>query len=58
MEKSVTSESPGKIILFGEHAVVYDKLGIATAVGKYTNVKVNPSQENIKIKSKNYNIEK
>ena len=28
--------APGKIILFGEHAVVYGKLGIAGAIGMYT----------------------
>jgi mevalonate kinase len=53
-----TSKAPGKIILFGEHAVVYDKLGIATTVDKYTKVKVSSYQKNIKIISENYNIEK
>ncbi|MBW6451652.1 MAG: mevalonate kinase [DPANN group archaeon] len=32
--------SPAKIILFGEHAVVYDKLGIASACGIYSKVKI------------------
>lgn len=34
------SSAPGKIILFGEHAVVYDKLGIAGALDKRVTVSV------------------
>ena len=30
----ITASAPGKILLFGEHAVVYDKLGIAAAIDK------------------------
>ncbi len=30
----ITASAPGKIILFGEHATVYDKLGIAAAIDK------------------------
>ncbi len=29
----ITASAPGKVILFGEHAVVYGKLGIAAAIG-------------------------
>jgi len=36
----VSTSSPGKIILFGEHSVVYNKLGIATAINRKTRVKV------------------
>ncbi len=55
----IISKAPGKIILLGEHSVVYDKLGIATAIGKYTSVKVFPNKRNsIKIISRNYSIEK
>jgi len=55
----IISAAPGKIILLGEHSVVYDKLGIATAVGKYTTVKVSPyHKDSIKIRSNNYSLEK
>jgi len=50
--------SPGKIILFGEHAVVYDKLGISAAAGKYTNICINSfNDSNIFIKSNNLGLE-
>lgn len=51
------SKSPGKIILFGEHAVVYDKLGIAAAAGKYTSVSINSGKGDIFIKSRNLGLE-
>ncbi len=38
----VISSAPGKIILFGEHAVVYDKLGIVCSVDKRCRVKSSP----------------
>jgi len=38
--------APGKIILFGEHAVVYDKLGVAAAVGIYTTATIEKNKEN------------
>lgn len=38
--------SPGKIILFGEHAVVYDKLGIACTIDKKCFVRVSSFQKN------------
>lgn len=50
--------SPGKIILFGEHAVVYDKLGISAAAGKYTEVFINPANDDsVFIKSHNLGLE-
>lgn len=50
--------SPGKIILFGEHAVVYDKLGISAAAGKYTNVSINSQDiDSVLIKSVNLDLE-
>jgi len=55
----IVAKAPGKVILLGEHSVVYDKLGIATAIGKYTAVKVSPNNKNsVKIISKNYSLEK
>lgn len=53
----MTTSSPGKIILFGEHAVVYDKLGIACSIDKRCNVKFSPSDKGfVLINSKNLNI--
>ena len=49
MQKTITASAPGKIILFGEHAVVYDKLGIACTINKRCTVKVSPIQENLLI---------
>ena len=38
------ASAPGKVILFGEHAVVYDKLGVSVAAGpKRSRVSVRPS---------------
>lgn len=39
MRESVTS-APGKLILFGEHAVVYGRKGIATAINLRTKVSI------------------
>lgn len=53
----IITSSPGKIILFGEHAVVYDKLGIACSIDKRCNVKVLPSNKKaVLITSKNLNL--
>ena len=41
----MNASAPGKIILFGEHAVVYDKLGISCAVNLRTQVKVKESDK-------------
>lgn len=50
--------SPGKVILLGEHAVVYDKLGISAAAGKYTNVCINSSNDDsIFVKSNTLGLE-
>ena len=49
--------SPAKIILFGEHAVVYDKVGIAAAVGVYSRISVSSSKDNlVTIYSKNFDV--
>ena len=56
--KRIKTSAPGKVILFGEHAVVYDKLGIAASVDKRSLVKVISAQEKISILSKNFNLEK
>ncbi len=54
----ITVSSPGKIILFGEHAVVYDKLGIACSIDKRCKVKVfSCSGKAVFIKSRNLNLE-
>jgi len=53
----ITVSSPGKIILFGEHAVVYDKLGIASAIDKRCELKILPSlKKTVFINSRNFNL--
>jgi mevalonate kinase len=39
----ITASAPGKVILFGEHSVVYNKLGLAAAINRriYTTVSAN-----------------
>ncbi len=37
--------APGKVILFGEHAVVYDQLGIASAVNLFVNLKADDANQ-------------
>jgi mevalonate kinase len=55
----ILTSAPGKIILLGEHAVVYDKLGIASALGRRCYIKISNSQrEGIFIESKNLNLRK
>ncbi len=44
-DKGAVACAPGKIILLGEHAVVYDRPGIATAVSVLSRVSVEPSDE-------------
>ncbi|MBU0546788.1 mevalonate kinase [Patescibacteria group bacterium] len=41
----ITASAPGKIILFGEHAVVYNKIGIACTINKKFSVKISPIKE-------------
>ncbi len=41
----VTASAPGKVILFGEHAVVYDKLGIACTFDKRCRVRTSLTDE-------------
>ncbi len=42
--KGALACAPGKIILLGEHAVVYDRPGIATAVSLLSHVSVEPAE--------------
>jgi len=42
---NIKASSPGKVILFGEHAVVYDKIGIAASVGKRCTATVTSNEE-------------
>lgn len=43
----ITTSAPGKVILFGEHAVVYDKLGIACTFDKRCRVSTSLQKENV-----------
>jgi mevalonate kinase len=55
----IKTSAPGKVILFGEHAVVYDKLGIAASIGKRCLVTITPNKENkVNMEIKNLNLEK
>ena len=55
----IITSAPGKIILFGEHAVVYDKLGISCAIGKRCTVKISPyEKEGVFIQAKDLNLKK
>ena len=49
----INTSSPGKIILFGEHAVVYDKLGIASTIN--LRARVSAKIGNPIVISKNFN---
>lgn len=42
--ESINVEAPGKIILFGEHAVVYDKFSIACSIGLKTRAVLKSNQ--------------
>ena len=54
---SIITSAPGKTILFGEHAVVYDKIGIACAIDKRCFVRVSfTPEDNIFIEAKNLNL--
>ena len=53
------SSAPGKVILFGEHAVVYNKLGIAASVDKRCFVTVSLNIENtVAIDNRGFNMKK
>lgn len=54
----IETSAPGKAILFGEHAVVYDKLGIVVAIGKRAYVTVSKRDRGVAIESKNLNLRK
>lgn len=54
--KTVKASAPGKLILFGEHAVVYGEPAIATAIDRRTYVTATEIDEKkIIVKSKNLN---
>lgn len=53
----ITASAPGKIILFGEHSVVYDKLGIAATIDKKVLVRVSKGKRGIRFLSENFNKE-
>lgn len=44
-KKKVTASAPGKLMIMGEHAVVYGYPCIVSAVNKYLTVKINISKE-------------
>jgi mevalonate kinase len=45
MAEVLTVEAPGKVILHGEHAVVYGKRAIAVSVGLCTRLTIRPTDE-------------
>jgi len=58
MTATIRVSAPGKVILFGEHAVVHGKLGIATSIDKRAYVTVSGGNEEVTIESKNLNLKK
>ena len=55
----ITASAPGKVILFGEHAVVYDKLGIACSFDKRCQVETSILNQNfVSIRCKNLCLNK
>src|SRR3989344_630940 len=52
----VEAVAPGKVILFGEHAVVHGKPGIAAAAGIYTTVEAGKAYEGIEIDAGEFGI--
>ena len=47
MNNNITISAPGKLMLFGEHAVVYGKPSIVTAVNQRLSIKALSSDEPI-----------
>lgn len=59
MINMIKASAPGKVILFGEHAVVYDKLGIAASIGRRCFIKVTTNKENkVNLEIKNLKLKK
>ncbi|NIO44714.1 MAG: mevalonate kinase [Candidatus Aenigmarchaeota archaeon] len=57
--QEVKASAPGKVILFGEHSVVYNGLGIASSVDKRCFVTVNQNiKKNVLIYSKDLNLKR
>ncbi|MCW1309726.1 MAG: mevalonate kinase [Candidatus Nanoarchaeia archaeon] len=56
--RKIIASSPGKVILVGEHAVVYGKLGIAASIGKRCFVTALPGGRDILIDAINLGIKK
>ncbi len=54
----IVTSAPGKLILFGEHAVVYGKLGIVASIDRRCFVTIAPRDSGLRIKSKNYGVER
>ncbi len=52
----VEAIAPGKVILFGEHAVVHGRPGIAAAAGIYTAVEAGRASEGVEIDAGEYGI--
>eukprot|EP01117_Protostelium_nocturnum_P012350 TRINITY_DN4551_c0_g1_i1.p1 TRINITY_DN4551_c0_g1~~TRINITY_DN4551_c0_g1_i1.p1 ORF type:complete len:402 (-),score=177.92 TRINITY_DN4551_c0_g1_i1:68-1273(-) len=56
MKETITISSPGKVILFGEHAVVYGKKAIATAVSLRTFVTIEREEKKEEERSLELNL--
>jgi len=57
LQNQIKTSAPGKVILFGEHSVVYNGLGVATSVDKRCFITVTPNKENnILIDSRGLNL--
>jgi len=57
--QEIKASAPGKVILFGEHSVVYNGLGIASSIDKRSFVTVNQNiKNNVLIYSKDLNLKK